>query len=861
MADPIARLNAALEGRYRIERQLGEGGMATVHLANDLRHERKVALKVLKPELAAVVGAGRFLAEIKTTANLQHPHILPLFDSGEADKFLFYVMPYVEGESLRERLDREHQLAVDEAVQIAKNVAEALHYAHKQGVIHRDIKPANILLQAGKPVVSDFGIALAVGAAGGGRLTETGLSLGTPHYMSPEQATGDLSVGAATDIYALGCVLYEMLVGEPPYTGSTTQAILGKIIAGELASATKHRSSVPANVDAAIRKALEKLPADRFASSARLAQGLADPTFRHRTQLDDAPGHSDQRWWPRAVAGALVGASLAVLASQFVPANQGSMPEVRYYLDFPAGEEPTSLGDVSPDGELLVYVGPGPQLWIRERDELSGAPIEGTEGGIQPTFSPDGDRLAFITAQSELKVVSVSGGLARVLVEANVRLSGVAWSEDGYLYFTSEPSLALHRVRADGTGDQPEQLTEVDLAQGEVQHGGAVAIPGGRGVLFRHALGAEPAIAVLDTRSMTHEVVAAGRRQRYATTGHLLFTRLDGSLYAAPFDRSRLERTGPEVPIFRGLRAGPADFVLSSNGRLIFRAGTSSTPVWVSRDGTAVPAFSSWSGGSQPEISPDGTRVSYNASGDIWTRDLEGGTPVQLTFDGSNSRPVWLPGGESVAFLGVDGVWARRVDGTAPPQLLLEREARIAHAIVSGDGASWVLRLMVPDDRGDLYQVTLGDSVDRPLRATSAAERAPALDPNGLWLAYTSNESGQDEVYVLSTATDEDGPTRISMNGGTQPVWANDGTELFYVNGSNELVAIRVNTGDEFFAGAQTALFSWRPYPDVPNGRSYDVSNDAERFLIFSRQPDAGAERPIVVENFFAELCERMGDC
>ena len=264
MSDATERLNAALEGRYAIERELGEGGMATVYLADDLKHERKVALKVLKPELAAVVGAERFLAEIKTTANLQHPHILPLFDSGEADSFLFYVMPFVEGETLRDRLDREHQLPVHDAVQIATNVAEALDYAHKQGVIHRDIKPDNVLLQSGKPVISDFGIALAVGVAGGGRLTETGLSLGTPQYMSPEQATGDLSVGAASDTYALGCVLYEMLVGEPPYTGSTAQAILGKIIAGEIATATKQRASVPANVDAAIRKALEKLPADRF---------------------------------------------------------------------------------------------------------------------------------------------------------------------------------------------------------------------------------------------------------------------------------------------------------------------------------------------------------------------------------------------------------------------------------------------------------------------------------------------------------------------------------------------------------------------------------------------------------------------
>ena len=223
MADPITRLNAALEGRYRIERQLGEGGMATVYLADDLKHERKVALKVLKPELAAVVGAERFLAEIKTTANLQHPHILPLFDSGEADSFLFYVMPYIEGETLRDRLEREQQLPVDEAVRIATDVAEALHSAHKQGVIHRDIKPANILMSEGRPLVADFGIALAITGAAGTRLTETGLSVGTPHYMSPEQATGEQHVGPAAEPSALGRGLYEMVVGEPPYTGASAQ--------------------------------------------------------------------------------------------------------------------------------------------------------------------------------------------------------------------------------------------------------------------------------------------------------------------------------------------------------------------------------------------------------------------------------------------------------------------------------------------------------------------------------------------------------------------------------------------------------------------------------------------------------------
>jgi serine/threonine-protein kinase len=315
-SDPVTRLNAALEGRYRIERELGEGGMATVYLAHDLKHERKVALKVLKPELAAVVGAERFLAEIKTTANLQHPHILPLFDSGAADGFLFYVMPYVEGESLRDKLDRETQLPVAEAVRLATDVAEALHAAHQQGVIHRDIKPANILLSNGRPLVADFGIALAVGASGGGRLTETGLSLGTPHYMSPEQATGDQNVGPATDIYSLGCVLYEMLVGEPPFTGSTPQAVLGKIVTAEASSARSARGSVPPNVDTVIARALAKVPADRFRSGAELARGLSDPGFGSEAST---PTATSLTWWnPRSIGASLLLAAVLVLGGIFV---------------------------------------------------------------------------------------------------------------------------------------------------------------------------------------------------------------------------------------------------------------------------------------------------------------------------------------------------------------------------------------------------------------------------------------------------------------------------------------------------------------------------------------------------------------
>src|SRR5512143_2081414 len=265
--DTIERLTAALADRYRIERQLGQGGMATVYLAQDLKHDRQVAIKVLKPELAAVIGAERFVVEIKTTAALQHPHILPLFDSGSADGFLYYVMPFIDGETLRAKLDRETQLGIDEAVKIAAAVADALDYAHRHGVIHRDIKPENILLHDGRPMVADFGIALALSAAAGGRMTATGMSLGTPHYMSPEQATADKEITGRSDIYSLGSVLYEMLTGNPPHVGSSAQQIIMRIVTDTARPVTKLRKEVPSNVAAAVARSPEKLPADRFESA------------------------------------------------------------------------------------------------------------------------------------------------------------------------------------------------------------------------------------------------------------------------------------------------------------------------------------------------------------------------------------------------------------------------------------------------------------------------------------------------------------------------------------------------------------------------------------------------------------------
>ena len=490
MPEPITRLNAALEGRYRIDREIGEGGMATVYLADDLKHERKVALKVLKPELAAVVGAERFLAEIKTTANLQHPHILPLFDSGEADGFLFYVMPHVEGESLRERIDRDHQLPVDEAVAIATKVAGALQAAHERGVIHRDIKPANILLSKGEPLVADFGIALAVGAAGGGRLTETGLSLGTPHYMSPEQATGDVHVGPATDVYALGCVLYEMLVGEPPYTGSTPQAVLGKIITGTPEPVAQHRKTVPLNIEATVNRALEKVPADRFTGAQEFARALSDPGFRHGEEA--VAGVARGQWNRLTVGFASLAALFALVAgwSLLRPTPEPPRLVTRISVHIPEDQffHPTRGDfDLSSDGSFLVYRGMGAeglsQLWVRRWDALDATPIRNTDLAARPAISPDGQEVAFQRASS-IPVVPLQGGVSRLLTEEASSTGGIpAWSPDGSWIYYRNASEGLSRVPSGG--GTPEVITEVDTVAGDV-HFFVDVLPGGSAVYSVH---------------------------------------------------------------------------------------------------------------------------------------------------------------------------------------------------------------------------------------------------------------------------------------------------------------------------------------------------------------------------------------
>ena len=344
------RLAIALADRYSLDRQLGAGGMATVYLAKDLKHDRDVALKVLRPELGAVLGPERFLAEIKITARLDHPHILTLIDSGAVDGFLYYVLPLVRGESLRAKLERERQLGLDEALTITKQVATALDYAHRQGVIHRDIKPENILLQEGEAVLTDFGIALAVKEAGGNRLTETGLSLGTPQYMSPEQATGDRTLDARSDTYSLAAVLYEMLAGEPPVTGPNAQVMIAKLLTERPIRLAVVRDSVPGSVDAAVTRALSKVPADRFATAGEFARSLV---------ASNAALSATARARPRWIIAAGIGvAGVALGTAAAISLRTRAAPAAPFTPQF---EQLTTDGNarspaLSPDGTRLAYV-------------------------------------------------------------------------------------------------------------------------------------------------------------------------------------------------------------------------------------------------------------------------------------------------------------------------------------------------------------------------------------------------------------------------------------------------------------------------------------------------------------------------
>ncbi len=593
-----ATLASALSDRYRIERELGQGGMATVYLAEDLKHHRKVAIKVLRPELAAVIGPERFVREIRTIANLQHPHILGLIDSGEVSGTAYYVMPFVDGESLRDRLTREKQLPVADAIRLATEVAGALDYAHRHGVIHRDIKPENILLHDGRALVADFGIALAVSSAGGStRMTETGMSLGTPHYMSPEQAMGEREITARSDVYALGCISYEMLVGEPPFTGPTAQAIIAKVMTTEPASLTSQRKTVPPAVEDAVLTALQKLPADRFATAAEFAkalEGRSDGQTVRRTGVQPRTAEPPDRRTALQVALALTTIALiAVSAWALLRGKASSGPTVydavlpeRAPISFGLTSSNVAHGEsfrnitVAPAGDRVVYAaapGDTTTLWIRNLLDEEARPLAGTVGATAPRFSPDGAHVAYLLGD-DVMLVSLTGGEPRVLLSGSVSTDAVNWLSPTQLIVGTEDGFRGNWVDIQGGAPRTRRMARCPFAR---------LIPQSNRLICSYNRSATVLDPENDTRwpmRMTKPDGSPG--DPVAGTGfipiggkYIIYFATDGMLVGARFD-TRTYLVSRPVRLLSGIRRetlGEGQFDIAGNGTLVYARGVDAT--------------------------------------------------------------------------------------------------------------------------------------------------------------------------------------------------------------------------------------------------------------------------------------------
>jgi len=883
MEETPPRLVAALADRYRLEHELGAGGMATVYLAHDLRHDRSVAVKVLRPELAAVIGADRFLAEIKTTAALQHPHILPLFDSGLADGFLFYVMPLIEGESLRDRLKREHQLPVEDSIRLAKEIGSALDYAHRHGVIHRDIKPENILLHDGSALVADFGIALAVSQAGGNRMTETGLSLGTPGYMSPEQATGERGLDARSDVYSLGCLLYEMLAGEPPHTGPTVQAIIAAVVTKEPERLSARRRSVPANIDAAVHKSLSKLPADRFASADAFVRAISEPSTGAATAA--IGGYAAAPAAPRSNRRTLITAAALLLLVALAavgwmrPRERTFMNRYALFLRANESVAATALGGhvaISPDGKRIVYVGRGEgttRLWMKNPDQVTPTVIQGTDGATSPFFSPDGRQLGFVKDGKTVRILPLEGGSPLTLTDS-ANATAADWGSDGYVYF--EVDSGISRIRA--TGGKSEVVYK--FVAKDVGTEWPVVLPDSRGLIFRRRReGQGPAdfeiMAMSLPRGEAH-VLLRGVSARYAATGDLIVVTSDGKLLVVPFDIKKLELTGPPMALYEGLESNAfaAAIALSETGTLIYPTASQASArevVWVTRDGLVSPADPTWKMDGTINslgLSPNGkslvVELAKDGKPDIWVKQLPGGPFSRITFgDTAHFRPSWTADGAHVLYLGDRGdgsgiAFTKRADGVGAAVRVAQSKIGFGQVIQSGDG-KWIIARRVTGEtgNGDILAEPVGDTSFTPLVVSPAREVTPALSPDGKWLAYSSDESGTFEIYVRPFPDVATARWQVSNAGGSAPLWSHSGRELFFRNNKGDMIAAQITTSPSFTVVEQKTLFGLTPFSFGGPVQAYAVAPDDKRFLMLRETVAGEAGLLIVSEHWFDELRAR----
>ena len=873
----LPHLTASLADRYRLERELGQGGMATVYLAHDLRHERKVAIKVLRPELAAVIGAERFVREIRTIAALQHPHILGLIDSGEVQGTAYYVMPFVEGESLRDRLSKEKQLAIPDAVRIATEVASALDYAHRHGVIHRDIKPENILLHDGRALVADFGIALAVSQAGGSRMTETGMSLGTPYYMSPEQAMGEREITARSDVYALGCVLYEMLTGDPPFVGSTAQAIVAKVLTEKPVPPRRMRERVPQSVESAVLTALEKLPADRFASAAGFAQALeSDAAARPATvPMRRAPQPTARA---RAARYAAAAAILALVGAGAFAAGRGrstggaapSTEARRLDIVLPdstpiefIGEASIGVGQtalaLSRDGRTLVYAGgvaARPRLYVRHLDRYEAVPLAGTDGAFAPFLSPDGAWIGFF-ADNRLKKVATNGGPVTTLADALFSNGGVWTTAGDILYVTRQGDDVL---KVSSEGGRPVSLPQ-EFASNSCRKN-IVLLPGDRWLVcttytsghgFYYVVARS--VGELGHRVLVRHGAARARHQGqpvpedaligsvvgYAD-GRLFYARADGALVAIAFDLERLETSGEPVVVTTGVRkesfTGQAQAAIAGNGTLAYVAGDVADVgvlAGLDRHGhldtLPFPATNSLG----MDVAPDGSALavvipSLSGSLELWRYDLRSHDRRRLLTDLCASESRWTPDGRSIIACATGGQLVR-LDPARPGSLDTVAGSGGYPASVSQDGRSLLVQSLPNDSVGkpSVSLFSLSDTSAPRLLGLAGAGGAflPSLSPDGRWLSYLGGTDGG--VFVEPVPPTGEVIRISGQLDGDVPAWSRRGDEIVFPS-SSQLYAVGVHPGapprfdpPRLIAPTGFANMDGRPYAPFPDGQRFVV--------------------------------------
>jgi hypothetical protein len=871
--DTLARLTAALADRYRVDRELGAGGMATVYLAHDLRHERDVAIKVLHPDLGAALGAERFLSEIKTTARLQHPHILPLLDSGAADGLLYYVMPYVRGETLRARLERETQLPITDALRIATEVAEALQAAHALGIVHRDIKPENILLQDGHALVADFGIALAVQTAGGQRMTQTGLSLGTPQYMSPEQAMGERTIDARSDIYALGVVTYEMLTGDPPFTGASVQAIVARVLTERPGAIRAVRDTVSAGVEAAVLTALAKLPADRFASASAFAEALRHPRGTPAAEgASVAPAARRRAVRPVAallLAGAAAAAGYALPRGGSGAPPGAASPILRFPISVDSPYRATSIGaTLLVDGSGFAFIGDGPPghgVYLRRFADTILRYLPLPDASVGTVATPDG--------RSLLNYVFTPSGLSRVMV---LPLNGDpprAWTDslryglavdgDGWVWGSHHAFDGLTRVAPDGIAT--ERLTRPDTAQGEDTHRFPVLLPAGKGAFF--SIGSRDGrpiiIGLYDAATREVRRLGAGVPNALIDGRYLVYTSGDQTLMAQRVDLDAMALVGPAVPLAQraGWNGGVFGVMPSASGDALYFLRSPGTWAIDQVAGSTAQPFLRGSGEtpSNFRLAPDGRTVALETGFGVEFRDREGRVR-RLPLQGNTSLASYLPDGSGVVFTrdGSRGTYSAGVtlevapaDGALAPRRL-DNGPEPLPSVFAGDqvaiGPQGVALMRFAVARSARELLYLPRDGSPPVRIADAGTPW-SISPDGRFLAWTRRSSDPAVARVVMVSALPPATGTWEAGAGDVPRWAADSRTLYfseprlaYDTRPGAILQVRVEPGPAFRAGPVSVAAS--PPPNATT--AWDVGRDGRIHWLTS----TAREQLVYVHNF-----------